>query len=77
MRDDCLLALSGYVNVVKERGERYEGTLREKASMENVVTRVERVLVEFVVVERRSLRRCVVEIEGKHFPQTNNITFLH
>ena len=49
-RGNCLLALSRYVNVVKERCGRYQGMLREKVSMENVVTRVERVRVEFIFV---------------------------
>ena len=50
MRSNCLLAESRYVNVVKECCERYQGLLTEKVSMENVVTRVERVRVEFIVV---------------------------
>ena len=49
MRDNCLLALSRYVNVVKECSENYQGMFREKVSMKNV-TRVERIRVEFIVV---------------------------
>ena len=50
VRGNCLLALSRYVNVVKECCERYQGMFREEVIMENVVTRVERVRVEFIVV---------------------------
>ena len=67
MRGNCLFALSRYVNVVKECCERYQGMLRDKVSMGNVVTRVERVRVEFSVVECRSLCCCVVEVESNEY----------
>ena len=51
MRGDCSLTLSRYVNVVKECCGRYQGMLEEKVSVENVITRVERVRVEFIVFE--------------------------
>ena len=41
--------------------------LRDKVSMVNVVTRVERVRVEFSVVECRSLCCCVVEVESNEY----------
>ena len=67
MRGNCLFALSRYVNGVKECCERYQGMLRDKVSMGNVVTRVERVRVKFIVVECRSLCCSVVKVVNNEY----------
>lgn len=41
--------------------------VKEKVSMKNIVTRVETVRVEFIVVVRRSLCRCFVEVVSNEY----------